>query len=99
MPKRSHQGYGKLTKRLRRTIKTLSVFLRLAETLDRSRNGIVRKVEVQQRNGKLRLDVYATSDSELRAATSQSLSHRRRLWTSVPFGHGATKFAHVAEDS
>ena len=65
MPKRSHQGYGKLTKRLRRTIKTLSVFLRLAETLDRSRNGIVRKVEVQQRNGKLRLDVYATSDSEL----------------------------------
>jgi exopolyphosphatase/guanosine-5'-triphosphate,3'-diphosphate pyrophosphatase len=65
MPKRSHQGYGKLPKRLRRTIKALSVLLRLAETLDRSRNGIVRRVEVHQRNGKLRLDVYAISDSEL----------------------------------
>ena len=65
MPKRSHPGYGKLPKRLRRTVKALSVFLRLAETLDRSRNGVVRKIEVHERAGVVRLDVYASSDAEL----------------------------------
>ena len=64
-PKRSHPGYGKLSKPLRRTVKALSVFLQLAETLDRSRNGVVRKVEVRERNGALRLDVYAVGDAEL----------------------------------
>ena len=64
-PKRSHPGYGKLSKPLRRTVKALSVFLQLAETLDRSRNGVVRKVEVRARNGALRLDVYAVGDAEL----------------------------------
>jgi exopolyphosphatase / guanosine-5'-triphosphate,3'-diphosphate pyrophosphatase len=74
-PKRSHPGYGKLSKPLRRTVKALSVFLQLAETLDRSRNGVVRKVEVRERNGALRLDVYAVGDVELEVwAANRQLS-------------------------
>jgi exopolyphosphatase/guanosine-5'-triphosphate,3'-diphosphate pyrophosphatase len=65
MPKRGHPGYGKLSKPLRRVVKTLSVFLRLAETLDRSRNSVVRKIEVRGRAGVMRLDVYAVGDAEL----------------------------------
>ena len=65
MPKRGHPGYGKLSKPLRRIVKTLSVFLRLAETLDRSRNGVVRKIDIRGRAGVMRLDVYSVGDSEL----------------------------------
>jgi exopolyphosphatase / guanosine-5'-triphosphate,3'-diphosphate pyrophosphatase len=65
MPRRSHPEFGKLPRPLRRAVKTLSVFLRLAETLDRSRNGVVRRVEVKERAGVLRLDVFAIGDAEL----------------------------------
>jgi exopolyphosphatase / guanosine-5'-triphosphate,3'-diphosphate pyrophosphatase len=64
-PDRSDEGYGTLPKPLRRTVRILSAFLRLAETLDRSRNGVVRKVMVRLRRGALRLDVYAVGDAEL----------------------------------
>ncbi len=64
-PNRSHQGYVDLPRRLRRVVRILSTFLRLAETLDRSRNGVVRRVEIHERAGTLRLDVFAVGDSEL----------------------------------
>ncbi|MGH9203120.1 MAG: HD domain-containing protein, partial [Vicinamibacterales bacterium] len=65
MPDRRHLGYRRLPRELRRAVRTMSVFLRLAETLDRSRNGVVTKVEVRERAGKLRLDVFAVGDAEL----------------------------------
>ena len=65
LPARSDEGFGALPKPLRRTVRVLSAFLRMAEALDRSRNGVVRKVMVRQRSGTLRLDVYAMGDSEL----------------------------------
>ena len=65
MPRRGHEGYGELSKELRRIVRTLSVFLRLAETLDRSRNGVVRKVQARERGGVVRLDVFAVGDAEL----------------------------------
>jgi len=64
-PKKAHAGYSDLPGGLRKTVRILSGFLRLAETLDRSRNGVVRKIEVQDRGGKLTLNVYAVGDSEL----------------------------------
>jgi exopolyphosphatase / guanosine-5'-triphosphate,3'-diphosphate pyrophosphatase len=64
-PDRSDEGYSTLPKPLRRTVRILSAFLRLAETLDRSRNGVVRKVMVRLRRGAVRLDVYAVGDAEL----------------------------------
>ena len=65
MPERGHVGYRDLARPLRRAVRTMSVFLRLAETLDRSRNGVVTKVEVRDRAGKLRFDVFAVGDAEL----------------------------------
>ena len=65
MPRRGHDGYGDLSRELRQAVRTLSVFLRLAETLDRSRNGVVRKVEAHERGGVVRLDVFAVGDAEL----------------------------------
>jgi len=64
-PKRSHAGYGELSGSLRKIVRTLSTFLRLAETFDRSRNGVVRKIEVKDKAGTLTLDVYGIGDSEL----------------------------------
>ena len=37
----------------------------LAETLDRSRNSVVRRVEVRERLGALRVNVFALGDAEL----------------------------------
>ena len=43
----------------------LSAFLRLAETLDRSRHGVVRGIEVRERLGEIRMNVQAVGDAEL----------------------------------
>jgi exopolyphosphatase / guanosine-5'-triphosphate,3'-diphosphate pyrophosphatase len=64
-PKRKHDTYADLSGSLRRTIRILSAFLRLAESLDRSRNGVVKSVEVHTQADGLTLDVHAVGDSEL----------------------------------
>ena len=51
------------------------LFRSLAETLDRSQNGVVKKVDVRERAGALRLHVYSTDDSELEVwAANKQLS-------------------------
>jgi exopolyphosphatase/guanosine-5'-triphosphate,3'-diphosphate pyrophosphatase len=65
LPARSHIGLSDLSKKLQKAVAVLASFLRIAETLDRSRNGIVRKVELRERAGLLRLNVLATEDCEL----------------------------------
>jgi exopolyphosphatase/guanosine-5'-triphosphate,3'-diphosphate pyrophosphatase len=64
-PKDDHPGQEDLSKPLRRTVEILSAFLRLAETLDRSRHGVVRGLEVRERLGELRIKVQAVGDAEL----------------------------------
>lgn len=64
-PKRSDDGYGELKGELRRVVVVLSAFLRLAETLDRSRHGVIRRIDARQRLGVLRLRVQASGDAEL----------------------------------
>ena len=64
-PARSHIGMADLPRKLQKSVAALAAFLRIAETLDRSRNGIVRKVEVRERAGMLRLNVLAVADCEL----------------------------------
>jgi exopolyphosphatase/guanosine-5'-triphosphate,3'-diphosphate pyrophosphatase len=54
-----------LSKSTRRTIEILSAFLRLAETLDRSRHGVVRGIEARERMGELRIKIQAVGDAEL----------------------------------
>jgi exopolyphosphatase/guanosine-5'-triphosphate,3'-diphosphate pyrophosphatase len=65
LPARSHIGLADLPKKLQKTVAVLASFLRIAETLDRSRNGIVRKVELRERAGLLRMNVLAVEDCEL----------------------------------
>ncbi len=74
-PERSHEGYRTLAGSLRKAVRILSAFLRLAEALDRSRNGVVRKVEARERAGTVRIDVFAVGDSELEVwAANRQLS-------------------------
>ena len=64
-PKDDHPGQEDLSKPLRRTVEILSAFLRLAETLDRSRHGVVRGIEMRERLGEIRIKVQAVGDAEL----------------------------------
>ncbi|MEY4636086.1 MAG: hypothetical protein RJA55_1884 [Acidobacteriota bacterium] len=64
-PKDHHPGQQDLNKRQRRAVEVLSAFLRLAETLDRSRHGVIRGLEMRERLGELRLKVQAAGDAEL----------------------------------
>lgn len=84
-PARSHLGMTELPRKLQKTVRVLAAFLRLAETLDRSRNGVVRRVEIRERSGALRLDVYAVGDCELEiwAATRQLGALERALKHSI----------------
>lgn len=64
-PKREHIGFTDLSKEHRNTVTVLAAFLRLAETLDRSRHGVVRGIEVRERLGDIRINVQAVGDAEL----------------------------------
>jgi exopolyphosphatase/guanosine-5'-triphosphate,3'-diphosphate pyrophosphatase len=64
-PKREHPGFEHLDKEQRRTVAILSAFLRLAETLDRSRHGVIRGLEARDRLGEIRIKVQAVGDAEL----------------------------------
>jgi exopolyphosphatase/guanosine-5'-triphosphate,3'-diphosphate pyrophosphatase len=65
VPSRDHTGYRDLSSALRRTVRILSAFLRLAETLDRSQHGLVKAINIRDRGGDMRLQLKATGDAEL----------------------------------
>ncbi len=64
-PDRRHQGYSDLSASLRRSVKVLSAFLRLAEALDRSRHGTVKSIDVRARGKALLLKASVVGDPEL----------------------------------
>jgi len=64
-PSRRHEGYGELPGNLRKVVKVLSAFLRVAEALDRSRNGIITSVEVRTREGEVEMTAEGSGDCEL----------------------------------
>ena len=64
-PSKDHEGMGMLTRHQRKAVEVLSAFLRLAETLDRSRHGVIRGLEMRERLGELRIRVHAVGDAEL----------------------------------
>jgi exopolyphosphatase/guanosine-5'-triphosphate,3'-diphosphate pyrophosphatase len=86
-PKRGHIGFDDLGKEHRRTVEVLSAFLRLAETLDRSRHGVIRSIQVRERLGELRISVQAAGDAELEVwaahkqakAVEEALSRKVRI--------------------
>lgn len=72
-PSRRHIGYRGLAAKLRRTVRILAACLRVAESLDRSRNGVVKDIDVRRGGKTVRVHVAAVGDCELEvwAATRQ----------------------------
>jgi exopolyphosphatase/guanosine-5'-triphosphate,3'-diphosphate pyrophosphatase len=106
-PQKDHEGMGMLTKEQRRFVTILSAFLRLAETLDRSRHGVVRGIEIRERLGEIRIKVQAVGDAELEVwaahrqarALEEALGRRVRI-EKVPYRKGLkavnTELARIA---
>jgi exopolyphosphatase/guanosine-5'-triphosphate,3'-diphosphate pyrophosphatase len=69
--KRSHAGYGKLSRELRRTVKTLAAFLRVAEGLDRSHQRSVASLEVIPGGQDYLLRIKPVGDTELELWAAQ----------------------------
>jgi exopolyphosphatase/guanosine-5'-triphosphate,3'-diphosphate pyrophosphatase len=95
IPQKEHEGMGELSKAQRRTVTVLSAFLRLAETLDRSRHGVIRALEIRERLGELRIKVQAVGDAELEVwaahrqarALEEALDRKVRI-EKVPYRKG-----------
>jgi exopolyphosphatase / guanosine-5'-triphosphate,3'-diphosphate pyrophosphatase len=94
-PKSHHPGMSDISKHNRRAIDVLSAFLRLAETLDRSRHGVIRGIEVRERLGEVRISVQAVGDAELEVwaahkqlrALEEALDRKVRI-EKVPYRKG-----------
>ncbi len=64
-PRRSHDGFGELTRPLRRAVKWLSAMVRLAEGLDRSHGQVVRDLRLRTVRGGVRITLRVKADAEL----------------------------------
>lgn len=64
-PAKKHEGYQDLPGALRRTVRVLGAILRLSESLDRSRHGMVRTLQVSLRGDRAVVNLQTRGDSEL----------------------------------
>ena len=64
-PKKSHEGYGSLSPKLRKTVKRLSAMVRLAEGLDRSHAQTISAVDFYPRSDSYLARLRTTGDAEL----------------------------------
>jgi exopolyphosphatase/guanosine-5'-triphosphate,3'-diphosphate pyrophosphatase len=73
-PKRSHEEYARLPAPLRRTVRTLSSILRVAESLDRSHTQTISGLDFRDRGDDGLLQVQTAGDAELEVwATNRHL--------------------------
>lgn len=70
-PAKDHEGYRELSGSLRRVVRTLGAILRMSESLDRSRHGLVREVGVSVTGDAVILDVQTRGDAELEIWAAQ----------------------------
>jgi exopolyphosphatase / guanosine-5'-triphosphate,3'-diphosphate pyrophosphatase len=79
-PKRSHEEYARLPSPLRRTVRTLSSILRVAESLDRSHTQTISGLDFRDRGDDALLLAHTTGDAELEVwATNRHLQPFERL--------------------
>jgi exopolyphosphatase/guanosine-5'-triphosphate,3'-diphosphate pyrophosphatase len=105
-PKPEHIGFEHLGKKERRAVAILAAFLRLAETLDRSKHGVIRGLEVRERLGELRIKVQAVGDAELEVwaahkqtrALEEALERKVRL-DKVPYRKASAPSAAMANNT
>jgi exopolyphosphatase / guanosine-5'-triphosphate,3'-diphosphate pyrophosphatase len=73
-PKRSHEEYSRLPSPLRKTVRTLSSILRVAESLDRSHTQTIAGLDFRDRGADALLQIKTTGDAELEVwATNRHL--------------------------
>jgi exopolyphosphatase / guanosine-5'-triphosphate,3'-diphosphate pyrophosphatase len=65
VPKRSHDEYAGLSSSLRKTVRTLSSILRVAESLDRSHTQAISGIELRDRGEDALLQLHTATDAEL----------------------------------
>ena len=102
-PKRRHDGFGELGRKMRRTVRTLAAILRLAENLDRSHTQAVTGIALHDRGDDDLLQIRTAADAELElwAASRQSAPFERitgkplRLETSQSHAEHADATARV----
>jgi exopolyphosphatase / guanosine-5'-triphosphate,3'-diphosphate pyrophosphatase len=79
-PKRSHDEYARLSASLRKTVRTLSSILRVAESLDRSHAQAISGIELRDRGEDVLLTVHTSTDAELEIwATNRHLQPFEQL--------------------
>jgi exopolyphosphatase / guanosine-5'-triphosphate,3'-diphosphate pyrophosphatase len=79
-PKRKHDAFGSLPRRLRRTVRALAAMLRLAESLDRSHAQAIGGLELHDRGEDDLLQLRTVGDAELEMWAAQgSLAPFERL--------------------
>jgi exopolyphosphatase/guanosine-5'-triphosphate,3'-diphosphate pyrophosphatase len=79
-PKRSHDEYAELPSSLRKTVRTLSSILRVAESLDRSHSQAISGLELRDRGDDVLLQVHTGGDAELEVwATNRHLQAFEKL--------------------
>jgi exopolyphosphatase/guanosine-5'-triphosphate,3'-diphosphate pyrophosphatase len=79
-PKRSHDEYAQLSAPLRKTVRTLSSILRVAESLDRSHAQAISGIELRDRGDDALLTVHTATDAELEIwATNRHLQPFEQL--------------------
>jgi exopolyphosphatase/guanosine-5'-triphosphate,3'-diphosphate pyrophosphatase len=64
-PKKSHEGFDRLPRGLRQTVRVLGALVRLAEGLDRSHTQVIRGLRAAQTDAELRIQLATTGDAEL----------------------------------
>ncbi|GKS58470.1 phosphatase [Nitrospira sp.] len=62
-PSKKHEAFATMTSETKRTVRTLSAFLRIADALDRSQFGVVRQLDVKGRS-MLNLRALTAGDAE-----------------------------------
>ncbi len=65
LPRKKHEPFGMLDERSQKVVSLLSMFLRMAESLDRGHSGVVASVRMERRKKDIRLLVESVKDCPL----------------------------------
>ena len=98
-PKRSHEGFGDLKRKKRRTVRTLAAILRLAESLDRSHAQSVGAIELHDRGDDDLLQVRTAGDAELELWAAQRHAAPFERMTGKPLRIEAGRLPTKTEDT
>jgi exopolyphosphatase / guanosine-5'-triphosphate,3'-diphosphate pyrophosphatase len=83
-PRRRDEGYGRLPRAVRRAVKILSSLVRLAEGLDRTRNGVIRELEVEPGDAHVTIRLHAAGDAELELWAAHRQAAMLERWIGLP---------------